>query len=61
MEKKLVAARPLAAGHVIERDDIAIKSPGDGLPPFELENVLGRVLKVSLEEDENITFEKLEA
>ena len=43
MGKKLVAARDLPAGHVLRREDIAIKSPGGGLPPYELDKVVGRV------------------
>jgi len=60
MAKKLVAAHSLLAGHVLTREDIAIKSPNDGLPPYELENVVGRKLLRALEEDENISFEDLE-
>src|SRR5215204_3064101 len=33
MSKKLVAARDLPRGHVLRREDLAVKSPGDGLPP----------------------------
>ena len=39
MGKKLVAARDLPAGHVLPREDVAMKSPGDGLPPYELDRV----------------------
>lgn len=60
MAKKLVAARDLPAGHVLTRQDIAIKSPNDGLPPYQLDKVMGRSLRKPLEEDENITFEALE-
>lgn len=42
MGKKLVAARDLEVGHVLTSDDIAIKSPGDGLPPYMLDAVLGK-------------------
>ncbi len=59
MRKKLVAARPLKAGHVLTRSDIAIRSPGNGLPPYELERVIGRALTSALEEDENINLEIL--
>ena len=41
MAKKLVAARDLPAGHTLTEADIAMKSPGDGLPPYELDRVLG--------------------
>ncbi len=59
MGKKLVAARDLPAGHVLQDSDVAIKSPGDGLPPYELENVLGRTLVMPLEEDADITLNVL--
>ena len=60
MGKKLVAARDLLAGHVLTREDVAIKSPNDGLPPYELENVIGKVTRRALREDENIVFQDLD-
>lgn len=57
--KKLVAGCDLPAGRVLTEADIAIKSPGDGLPPYELYNVLGKALKRPLVEDEDIMFEDL--
>lgn len=59
MGKKLVAGCNLPAGHVLAESDIAIKSPGDGLPPYELYNVIGKSLKRPLAEDEDIMFEDL--
>ena len=59
MSKKLVAAHPLPSGQVLSREDVAIRSPGNGLPPYELERVIGRELIRNLETDENITFEIL--
>lgn len=59
MGKKLVAARDLAAGERLEREDIAIKSPNDGLPPYELDNIIGRVLQSSINKDDDISNEKL--
>lgn len=60
MGKKLVAAFDLQAGRALTREDVAIKSPNDGLPPYELENVIGKRLTRSLAEDDNITYEDLE-
>lgn len=60
MGKKLVAARDLPAGHVLTAEDIAIKSPGDGLPPYEYDNVIGRRLNQALAEDDNLTFDGLD-
>jgi N-acetylneuraminate synthase/sialic acid synthase len=59
MGKKLVAARELPQGHLLKRDDIAIKSPNDGLPPYELDKLIGRALRRPLIEDETILFEDL--
>jgi sialic acid synthase len=59
MEKKLVAARQLPAGRVLTEDDIAIKSPGGGLPPYEYENVIGKKTLRALNEDDGISFEDL--
>ncbi|MGE4065978.1 MAG: N-acetylneuraminate synthase family protein [Vicinamibacterales bacterium] len=59
MGKKLVAATGLPAGHVLTREDIAIKSPNDGLPPYEIDRVIGRTLARALEADDSIRFEDL--
>ena len=49
MGKKLVAARELEEGHVLAADDLAIKSPADGgLPPYELDGLVGRSLSRAL-------------
>jgi sialic acid synthase len=60
MSKKIVAARDLPAGHVLAQGDLALRSPGDGLPPYELERVLGRVLRHPVAADGALTFEVLE-
>lgn len=59
MAKKLVTARPLPAGHVLTAADVAIKSPNDGLPPYELERVLGMITAQEMEEDEALSFDIL--
>ncbi|MBK9779886.1 MAG: N-acetylneuraminate synthase family protein [Anaerolineales bacterium] len=59
MGKKLVAARNLKVGHELTYEDIAIKSPGDGIPPYELDNLIGRKINSNLLEDQDISFEDL--
>jgi sialic acid synthase len=54
MGKKLVAAKALPKGHLLNADDIAIKSPGDGLAPHQINDVIGRTLKTSLDPDDDI-------
>jgi N-acetylneuraminate synthase/sialic acid synthase len=60
MGKKIVAARDLPAGHVLTRDDLAFKSPGDGLPPYEVDRLVGRPLRHPVAEEMALTFELLE-
>jgi sialic acid synthase len=60
MGKKLVAAADLPAGHSLRREDIALKSPGDGVPAYELERFVGRTLRHPVAEDMALTFELLE-
>ena len=59
MGKKLVAASSLPAGHVLTEKDVLIKSPNDGLPPYELDRVIGRALRRPLNPDDSIRFEDL--
>jgi sialic acid synthase len=61
MAKKLVAAHDLPAGHVLTEDDIAAKSPGDGLPPYELDRLIGRRLRYPVTAELALTFELLES
>ena len=59
MGKKPVAAHHLAEGHVLRQEDIAIKSPGDGLVPYRLEELIGRTLSRPLDADDYIDFDAL--
>jgi sialic acid synthase len=61
MGKKLVAARELDEGHVLTAEDVAIKSPADGgLPPYELDQIVGSRLRRRLAPDENVELADLE-
>lgn len=44
LSKSLVAARPLKAGTVLTRDDISVRSPGQGLSPQHYDELLGKTL-----------------
>jgi len=59
MSKKLVAAKKLKKGTILKEKDLALKSPGDGLPPYEIENVIGMTLMKDLMVDENISYDFL--
>jgi sialic acid synthase SpsE len=55
--RSLIATRDLPAGTVLTEDMITRKRPGYGIPPKHLELVLGRALKVDVEEDEILTWD----
>ena len=57
MGKKIVASRDLPEGHVIEQSDLAFKSPGDGLPPYQDEHFYGKRLRRSVKEDEALSLD----
>ncbi len=59
MGKKIVAAHDLPAGHAIRMADLAVKCPGDGLPPYEIDKVIGRTTLVPLAADADITWDVL--
>jgi sialic acid synthase len=61
MGKKLVAARGLELGHVLAAEDLAIKSPADGgLPPYELDRLVGRRLRRPIAFEDFVTFDDVE-
>lgn len=61
MAKKIVAARDLPAGHIIQESDLAYRAPNDGLPPYENEKLIGKRLTKALMADDNLAFEIVEA
>jgi sialic acid synthase len=61
MGKKLVASRDLELGYVLGPDDLAIKSPADGgLPPYELDRLVGRRLRRPVAFEDFVTFDDVE-
>lgn len=57
--KSVVAVRRIPAGSLIGADAVAIKRPGDGIPPAALAAVIGRRAAVDIEADEVLTWDKL--
>jgi len=60
MAKKIVAGKDLPKGHRLTVADLAFKSPGDGLAPYEIDRLLGRSLVVALKEDEGLKIEHVQ-
>lgn len=57
MSKKIVAAKDLPSGHALELTDLALKSPGDGLSPHNLDLLVGGQLRRAIVADEAIDLE----
>lgn len=60
MGKSLYAARDLAAGTVLRREDIVLKSPGGGVPPYRLDEFVGKRLCRDVHEEELLADEHIE-
>ncbi len=60
MGKKIVLSRGMVKGETLTASDIKIVSPNDGLPPYDLDMVIGRKLTHNLSEEDNIAWECLE-
>jgi sialic acid synthase SpsE len=59
IRKSLISARDLPEGHVLGPADVAIKRPGDGIAPGNLEQVIGRRLLKSVSADMPLHWDDL--
>lgn len=58
--KSLVAIRNIKAGEIFSHENIDIKRPGFGIPPKDIELVLGRRAKSDINEDTIINWKEIE-
>jgi N-acetylneuraminate synthase/sialic acid synthase len=59
MGKGIYTSRPLQAGSVITWEDICIKSPANGTPPYFIDKIINKKLRIDLEEEATISLEYL--
>lgn len=50
--KSIIAARAIKAGETLKKEDLAIKSPGQGLSPQKLEQLIGQTAKRDLNKED---------
>ena len=60
MGKGIYASKPLSAGTIITMDEISFKTPANGTPPYMVDKILGKRLKVDLAEELPIPMKYLE-
>lgn len=59
MAKSIYASRDIPAGTVLAAEDLALKSPGTALPPYEWDGLIGRVLARPVVEDQPLAWDDL--
>jgi sialic acid synthase SpsE len=59
--RSLVASRRIAAGQTITPDMIAVKRPGTGIPPREMEPLMGKRASKDIEEDTVLQWDMFES
>ena len=59
MGKAVHVNKTLKIGHVIRKEDVCLKAPADGIPPYELGDVIGKQLQCECSTSEELTWDKL--
>jgi sialic acid synthase SpsE len=57
--KSIVASRKIMMNQVISRNDLAFKRPGNGIPPNQLNDIVGKTTNTDFEQDDQITMENI--
>jgi sialic acid synthase SpsE len=57
--RSLVATRPIREGSVISAADLTWKRPGAGISPKLIDDVIGKTVRIDIDEDERLVWEKL--
>ncbi len=59
MAKSIVANGNLKKGTILEIKHLSFKCPSGGLPPYELQNLIGKTLTIDINDEDFITFDNL--
>ena len=57
--RSLVLTRDMKAGEIIKKEDIMPKRPGTGIAPIYADIVIGRSVKMNLQEDTILTWDMI--
>jgi N-acetylneuraminate synthase/sialic acid synthase len=60
MGKGIYTSRALSAGTIITLDDICFKTPANGTPPYHIDKIIGKKLKIDMDEESPISIDHLE-
>lgn len=59
MGKAVHLTRPVKAGEELDRNSLALKAPASGLPPWELEDAVGKIAVCDLSTGDELTWDKI--
>ncbi len=59
MRRSLISKKAMKKGQIITDSDIIMKRPGDGIPPDQIDKILGRTLLEDIDEETQFEFEKI--
>ena len=59
MGKAVHVLKPIQAGEVLNTDNVGLKAPAEGLPPFELDNVIGKIAICPMSTSDELTWDKI--
>lgn len=59
MGKAVHVVKPIQAGEKLTVENIALKAPAVGIPPYEWENTLGKIAVCSLSTEDTLTMDKI--
>ena len=57
--KSIFIKRNLVSGHVLTREDLVMKRPGDGISPMQIDEVMGKNLLYDLSEGTKLTWKDI--
>ncbi len=60
MGKGIYAAKPLSAGTIMTWEDIDLKTPTNGTPPYMIDKIIGKKLKADLDCEASISLDNVE-
>lgn len=60
LAKSLVSVCKISRGAIIKKEMLTEKSPGNGIPPYKIKEIIGRKAKIDVEVDKTITEEMIE-
>jgi len=60
MGKGIYFSRPIAAGSRLQPGDLVLKTPAGDIPPFRMEEAIGRALKVDVAEEAPLSWDLFE-